>query len=183
MSQEEEKKPHQDPELNPTIARIATLFRLPPENKFSTKNLGPADLLRAAAEEIPSDDLKRAGQNVINKACDCLNRSAEPCVFTGDIFPVFARIIGEQVAEATIREKLLADLQRAKQLYKIRLALTIALICANHLHLNALLHSIGRSDQDDRELYQVLKMTMIADSEYCDICADKAIAYYVASEC
>lgn len=131
---------HEDPNLRYAASVAFVLTRLPRSQKLT-----PIETMKLAAGEIAGeksirtlvediDELGRnqdvtkrwgqkgLGQRSLGRAIQLLIESSETnegqCMFAGDIFKAIERIILDYVLEAADREKFLADIKIAKQLYR-----------------------------------------------------------------
>lgn len=131
---------HEDPNLKRAASIAFVLTRLPRSQKLT-----PIETMKLAAGEIAGeksiktlveviDELGRQqdvtkrwgqkglGQRNLGRAIQLLTESSETnegqCMFAGDIFKAVERVILDYVLEASDREKFLADLKIAKQLYR-----------------------------------------------------------------
>ncbi len=131
---------HEDPNLKRAASIAFVLTRLPRSQKLT-----PIETMKLAAGEIAGeksiktlveviDELGRnqdvtkrwgqkgLGQRNLGRAIQLLIESSETnegqCMFAGDIFKAIERIILDYVLEASDREKFLADLKIARQLYR-----------------------------------------------------------------
>jgi len=139
----EKEKLHQDPNLNYAASVAVVLTRLPKVEK-----LDPIEIMKLAAGEVAGeksikalyeviDDLshssdvtkrwgqKGMGQRDLGRALQILMELSETnegkCMFAEDIFKALERVVYDYVADASYRDKYLADIKKAKTLYRERI--------------------------------------------------------------